>query len=291
MQHIHLRADIPRDLFVGTIDGETSCSPDDEEYDIWPKLLVMVFLHGSQHFVIDGKSFRVDAGSVQEEKPRILMLNIARASKLRFVNEGNVPLKKIQISAPLPWINELIERNSDGIPEFHEFLRSHLDEFRFEPDQYTISLAEQLINPPPSMEGEMRKLFKNARALDVIVIACSALVGHRKVRDRPRLIAHQRCLQIRNYILSRINEPLTIERIAHDAGASVSWVQRHFREEFGVGVFEFIRTKRLELGRYALENEGATIAQAAYAAGYLDPGSFAAAFRKTFGTLPKELRR
>lgn len=121
--------------------------------------------------------------------------------------------------------------------------------------------------------------------------ACSALVRSRELKRRPRLQTRQRCEQIRDYILARLDQQLSIERIARETGVSVSWVQRHFREEFGIGVFEFIRIRRLELGRQALENEGATIAQAAHAAGYSDATNFTAAFKRVFGFPPTNLRR
>ena len=291
MQHTRLNADIPTDLFVGTMDGEPSCAPDDEIYDIWPKLLVMVFLQGIQHFVIDNTAFRIDAGPPEATTPQVLMLNVARYSKLRFVNDSDLPLRKVQISAPLPWIEELVAAQPDGLPALHGFLATHLAEFRFEPDQQMLVLAEQMMEPPPSMEGEMRTLFKNARALDLIGLACSALVRSRELKNKPRLQTRQRCEQIRDYILAHLAQPLTIARIARETGVSVSWVQRHFREEFGIGVFEFIRVRRLELGRQALENEGATIAQAAHAARYSDATNFTAAFKKVFGFPPRNLRR
>jgi AraC-like DNA-binding protein len=83
---------------------------------------------------------------------------------------------------------------------------------------------------------------------------------------------------------------LTIETIAREAGASVSSVQRHFKQHFGMTVFEFIRSKRLDAARDALERKGVTVMQAAWIAGYLSPSSFITAFKKTYGTPPGVMR-
>ncbi|MGC4026754.1 MAG: AraC family transcriptional regulator [Mesorhizobium sp.] len=291
MQHTRLNPEIPPHLFVGTLEGEATCTPDDAVYDIWPKLLVIVLLQGTQHFIIDNASFRIDAGTAERPKPLILMLNIARFAKLRFINESNIPLRKIQISAPLPWTEKLMGASGEGIPPLRDFLDTHLAQFSFKLDHHALVLAEQMMCPPPSMQGEMLTLFKNSRALDIMNLTCAALVRSHQRQGKPRMQIRQRCEYIKDYILKHLGDDLTIERIAREAGASVSWVQRHFLEEFGTGVFDFVRASRLQVGRDALENDGATIAQAAYAAGYSDASNFSAAFKRAFGFSPKEARR
>ena len=67
-------------------------------------------------------------------------------------------------------------------------------------------------------------------------------------------------------------------------------MQRHFKEHFGLTIFEFIRQKRLESARWALESDGVPIAQAAYIAGYNNPSSFTTAFKKAYGVSPKYRR-
>lgn len=56
-------------------------------------------------------------------------------------------------------------------------------------------------------------------------------------------------------------------------------------------MFEFIRSERLALACAALEGEGISIAQAAYAAGDADPSNFTTAFKRVYGEPPKRKRR
>lgn len=283
--------DIPQHLFVGTVDGEPSCAPDCQIYDIWPKFLVMVLLQGAQHFVIDDTAYRIDAGYQELCTPLVFMLNVARHSKLRFVNDSTIPLRKIQISAPFPWIERLMQAQSAGVPTLHSFFSCHLAHFRFAPNRQILHLAEQLMKPPPSMEGEVRTLYRNSRALDIMCLACAALLEQDASRRRPQLVSRRQSEKVRDYVLQNIEKALTIEEIAREVGASISSVQRHFKESFGMTVFEFIRNERLSRACSALEQDGVTIAQAAYAAGYADPSNFTTAFKKAYGVPPKYKRR
>lgn len=279
------------DLFVGTLEGLPACADDDETYEIWPKLMVIVMLQGAQHFAIDDQSFRIDAGPADVASPQALMLNVAAHARLRFINDSNVPLRKIQISAPRTWVERLVRSRGDRLPTLQDFLATHLSSFRFPLTIPSLAVAEQLMSPPPSLKGEMLSLFRKSRAMDLMLTACTDLLSvDADPAALPHLQTRRQCERIRDFILSHLDQPLTIGSIAHKTGASVSWVQRHFRDEFGMTVFDFIRIKRLEIARNALEGQGVTIAQAAYLAGYSDPANFSAAFKRTYGISPKLVR-
>ena len=119
--NIRIKPEIPQHLFVGAMDGPASCTPDDNLYEIWPKFLIMVLLQGQQHFVMDGEHFRIDAGSEHNPEPVVFMLNVARGCKLQFVNESATPLRKVMISAPLPWIDRLIRSQPTSMPNLRAF--------------------------------------------------------------------------------------------------------------------------------------------------------------------------
>lgn len=282
---------IPQHLFVGTVDGEPNCAPDSDVYEIWPKFIVMVLLRGAQHFVIDDRDFRIDAGSGEDMRPLVFMLNVARFSRLHFVNDSNVPLRKIMISAPHPWMEWLMRTQGAQSSVLRPFLARHLSQFSFPASGQVRQLAEQIMAPPPSLEGELRSLHRNSRALDIMCLACLALAGDEEERRRPLLASRRQSERVRDFVLKHLDRSLTIEEIAFAVGASVSSVQRHFKEHFQMTVFEFIRKERLERACLALERDGITIAQAAYAAGYTDPSNFSVAFKKVYGVPPKYKRR
>ncbi len=291
MQHAVMNLNIPQPLFVGTIEGVTACTTDTEPEVILPKFIVMVLLQGAQHFIVDDVSFRIDAGFGEGCAPFIFVLNVARASKLKFINASKIPLRKIMISAPLSWMNWLVSAQTDGVPALKNFLSTHLASFRIDANRHILTLAEQLMNPPTARHGEMRTLFRSSRAFDLMSLTCAELVACKSERQGSQLSSARQSERVYNYILANLGEDLTIETIARESGGSVSSVQRHFKDHFGLTVFEFIRRRRLELAYEALEREGATIGQAAHLAGYNTPANFTTAFKKTYGVSPKYKRR
>jgi AraC-type DNA-binding domain-containing proteins len=67
-------------------------------------------------------------------------------------------------------------------------------------------------------------------------------------------------------------------------------LQRQFKTAYGLTIRDFLRRERLAQAYRALSEDGATIAQAAYLAGYTTPENFTTAFRRTYDILPGILR-
>ena len=288
--NIRIKPEIPQHLFVGAMDGPASCTPDDNLYDVWPKFLVMVLLQGQQHFVMDGEHFRIDAGNEENPEPVVFMLNIAQGCKLQFVNESATPLRKVMISAPLPWIERLIRSQPTSMPKLRAFFSRHLATFTFTPNRHLSQTAEHILKPPGAMAGELLTLYRNSHAFDILCQACSVLVEEDGVAHQPTALSRRQSEKVRDYILAHVCEDLTLDRIAREVGISTSSIQRHFKEHFGTTISDFIRQERLETARAALERDGIPISQAAYLAGYRNPSSFTTAFKKAYGVSPKHRR-
>ncbi|EIM76585.1 hypothetical protein A33O_05420 [Nitratireductor aquibiodomus RA22] len=103
-----------QELFVGAIEGVPNCTSDTRELHIWPKFMLMVLLQGAQHFVVDERHFEIDAGTEEASSPVVFMLNVAKDSRLRFFNDSRTPLRKVMISAPLPWLQRLFDTQGEA---------------------------------------------------------------------------------------------------------------------------------------------------------------------------------
>lgn len=279
-----------QDIFVGATEKGPNCTPITRDQNIWSKFMLMVLLQGSQHFVIDGVRFRLDAGTQEAPAPLVFLLNIAQPSRLRFINDSDTPLHKVMISAPVPWLNRLME-TQDGMPALRNFFGQHLAHFSFEPGQHILQLAEKIMHPPAMLTGELSSIYMKAQALDIMWQSCLALVADEAGGwQPPALMSLKHCERVRDYIVANLDKDLSIDRIAQEAGVSTSTIQRHFKEHFGVPIFGFVRQKRLEAAREALANDGIPVSRAAYIAGYNNISSFTTAFRKAFGVTPKQAR-
>ncbi|MES0868367.1 AraC family transcriptional regulator [Pseudovibrio sp. SCP19] len=97
-------------------------------------------------------------------------------------------------------------------------------------------------------------------------------------------------LKVREYLMEHLGEDLSIERISKETGLSKRSIQRHFKEKYNLTVSDFIRKQRLEKARQAINKGGITVAEAAYMAGYNSPSSFSNAFKRVYGSAPKNWR-
>ena len=97
--------------------------------------------------------------------------------------------------------------------------------------------------------------------------------------------------QVRDWLESGEADHLSMSELASLVNMSQSTLQRRFRENYHITVFEYLRHCRLKRAMLALQKEGISIDQAAAIAGYTSPANFATAFRRQYGVCPRSLRR
>lgn len=282
---------MPQHVYVGVQDDDRWV-PDTETYDIWPKFVINIYLQGRHSFSIDGVQFSGDAGCENAPRPRALMVNVKQYAKLRYNNSGiKTPLRKVMTSAPLIWLEREMGSGREHSPALGHFFSTHLSHFAFDAPPDLVDLAEQICHPPLHLRGELHTLYCKSRGIEIMRLACAALVtAADSINHRPSAMTAQKSEQVRSYVLANLTRDLTIEDISQACGASASSVQRYFKQQYGVTVFEFIRRKRLESARDALQCRGVTVAQAAWIAGYTHASSFVTAFKRAFGICPGEIR-
>jgi AraC-like DNA-binding protein len=67
-------------------------------------------------------------------------------------------------------------------------------------------------------------------------------------------------------------------------------MQGAFKAVYGRTIADYSRELRLQRAREAIERNGASVAQAAYDAGYSNPANFSTAFKRLFGLSPSEAK-
>jgi AraC-like DNA-binding protein len=81
----------------------------------------------------------------------------------------------------------------------------------------------------------------------------------------------------------------TIAEIAAILGLTQKTLTRRFKQETGIPPDLWRNQSRL-LGAFALLRDGKSITEVAHATGYRSSASFAAAFKKSFGSTPSDAR-
>jgi AraC-like DNA-binding protein len=88
----------------------------------------------------------------------------------------------------------------------------------------------------------------------------------------------------------RIGEPLTLERLARDAGYTANYLNDLSRVHTGRALGGWIADMRMARARVALEHTDLSIAEVGVSCGYDDPAYFSRAFRRAHGVPPATWR-
>lgn len=93
-----------------------------------------------------------------------------------------------------------------------------------------------------------------------------------------------------NYILSHLNEPLTLDLLVKEAAMSRSQYSTLFKTLNGVSVWDYITGQRINLAMYQLEHSEEPITQICENCGYNNISNFNRMFKKITGKTPREYR-
>lgn len=160
---------------------------------------------------------------------------------------------------------------------------------RVQGDNGTGLLTSQLLRSAFDQAGRISPA--HALRLSNTILDLLALCLEPGADTAPRANALLRRVQA--YIEARLDDPaLTLEQVARAHSISVRYLNKLFERE-GISVARWIRTRRLELCRAALEapdNRERSISEIAYATGFGDISTFNRAFKRQFGVSPRALR-
>lgn len=125
---------------------------------------------------------------------------------------------------------------------------------------------------------------------DLLCILAEALCA---VADRPlrrtRPTEPTVMAEVRDYLLDRLAEDVTVAGLEREFGMSRYAISRRFRRTFGVGPHRFVILRRLELAM-DLVRGGMPLAEAAFASGFADQSHFTRRFRAAHGMSPARWR-
>ena len=94
--------------------------------------------------------------------------------------------------------------------------------------------------------------------------------------------------QAKQLVISKMAEPPTLKEIADEVGLSVSKLKDGFKHIYGDTVFNFLFDYKMEYARKQLVSRQYNVAEISDQIGYSTPSHFIHAFKKKFGTTPKQ---
>eukprot|EP01030_Chromulinospumella_sphaerica_P002390 gene2390-2342_t len=143
----------------------------------------------------------------------------------------------------------------------------------------TITLRSEWLAQAGLQGAGIERLWLESRCLDLIVEALSSLADaasarRREAHDGLDARNHRRLRELCDVLDSGSADVLSLQDIARLAGMSAAHLQRHFPKVGGMPVMEYLRVRRFEKARHALERGECTVAGAAAMAGYRSAANF-----------------
>lgn len=245
-----------------------------------PKLTVSLMLEGDLDAALSGFPIVMTA---RNGPTGYCWVNTEEATLERHIRAGQ-RVRKLTISIPLNRVGNLFEvqqlYRSIGLTELNQTIAMR----QWQPSPKALRYAEELFK---SQEQQSR-LNSLLAALGILRQAFEHLNQESQAPSEPSSNTRDgnRARAVREFIVQNINQPLTIQEVAEATSMSVSTLQRTFKSFFGCTVMEFIRIRRLELARLSLLDDGLTVGEAAFGAGYSCTANFSTAFQREFGYPP-----
>lgn len=192
------------------------------------------------------------------------------------------------VELPLPYLLELLASacpaalgGADGTPPafFHrEILPS-------------VALLSALYQMDAShVHARLRSLFLASKAYELIALGLERMCTCD--RDFGLSAADIERLKRAREILSRnLSNPPSLIELAHEVGVNDFKLKRGFKVLFDTTPFGYVKEQRMMMARRELMKGARSVTVVANQVGYTNLGHFAAAFRKTYGIMPKDVKK
>lgn len=223
--------------------------------------------------------------------PVATVVSLAHSDEFVRIGRAGTHMRKVGITISPEWLDRHIQPGCAGHRELSGFMSDHLRFQSWAPSARTLAAIEA-IGAANAAAGGIERFVMESEALLIVQEALRQVVGP-PVLETSQLLSAREILWLRrvdDYVDHHDWAEITLDRLAREAGASVSTLQRFFRLNMKTSVFAYIRTRRLEQARQELTHHRISVTQAARLAGYTSLASFSTAFKRAYGTAPSGLR-
>lgn len=255
-----------------------------------PDLTIFVVLDGLVDFSVAGRQVLTsDRSNTRANADCTALMLTEHEVMTRRAHKGD-RTRKVTVSVDGQWLDEMSD--GKGGRDLRQFTTSHLSNAAWRASPRMLALAEQILNPP-DVCSFLKEMYVESRSIEMVADAITTLRGDGLAAISDGLATREahKARAARDYIEANLSKALCLTEIAREVCISPTSLQRRFKAAYGTTVVDFLRARKLEQARDALERDGISIGEAAYLAGYSNPANFTTAFRRAFGMLPRAVRR
>lgn len=253
---------------------------------------VNYLLQGKVSFSINDQRYTIDATN----GPTAFVITMQdQAIFTRFFEQGQY-LKKLNLTVDRAWIEKRCQSTNDRNTLKQLFCQSH-HLYQWHCEQDDLILCEQLLvaQQTKALTATMTSEHIAFQLFNRCYQKLQTLMTEDNkawCKNNPTTVSYRLTdKHFENEIEKLLQEPLTLNDIANKLGASVSTLQRYFKQKYRMTLKEYIRHKKLEKAKNSLVVDNKTIGEVAFVAGYNHTSNFITAFIKHFNISPTELKK
>lgn len=253
------------------------------ERDIDNSLIQLHFcINGNAKFFFNNGNYTFDV----LEEHAILLYNPQQKLPLNLEIQPKTTLISLFVS--IKKFHSLFSNEAGYIP----FLSSenknkkYYDNTRIKPT--VVIVLKQIINA--NVNSSLRNLYLKGKIYELLSLYfqknesiegdyCPFLVDERDV---------SKIRKAKDIIISRLSEPPTLQELANETGLNLKKLKEGFKQVYGDTVYSFLFDYKMEYARKLLESNLYNVNEVGVKIGYSTASHFIAAFKKKFGTTPKQ---
>jgi AraC-like DNA-binding protein len=204
--------------------------------------------------------------------------------RLEMPPQGNL----ISILVSIKKLHSLFSKEANYIP----FLSEENSNKKFYDDSImkpsVLNVLQQMVNL--RLDSRIRDLYMKGKIYELL----SLHFQKDEISDGeycPFLVDEGEILKIRkakNIITSRISDPPSLNELSNEIGLSLKKLKEGFKQIYGDTVYSFLFDYKMEQARIMLESNQFNVNEVGSKIGYSMASHFIAAFKKKFGTTPKQ---
>lgn len=100
------------------------------------------------------------------------------------------------------------------------------------------------------------------------------------------MLANEVC----RYLTEHLSDRITLEQLSGIFHVSATTIKNSFKAVYGVSVYSYIRTQKMQMAAQLLRQSDATVLEIAGKFGYENASKFSGAFKAVMGVTPNEYR-
>ncbi|GLB48241.1 AraC family transcriptional regulator [Neptunitalea lumnitzerae] len=238
-------------------------------------------LKGTSKFNFNDGAYSLNVG----EESALLLYNPQRDLPINLEIEPNSWLVSILIS--IKKFHSLFSAEADYI----DFLSAdNKDKKYYNDSKITPIMAvvlHQLFNT--TLNKYIQPLYTKGKAYELLSLYFNK--EDADIEQCPFLIDEENILKIRKakeIVLNNMAEPPGLQELANEVGLNVKKLKVGFKQLYGDTVYSFLFDYKMEFARKMLETGEHNVNEISLRIGYSTPSHFISAFKKKYGTTPKQ---